>query len=233
MKSNSIFLTFDTDWLKDDYLQRTIDLLVEFDVKATFFATNESPLLQSLDPAQFEIGLHPNFNKAGRELDLDALHRLKALFPQAVGTRSHTLLFGSRLLSSCHATGMLYESNIYLHKHLNLHPVPRTKEMISIPFNWSDDKHIELERPFELGELPTLDNPGLNVFNFHPVHIFLNTDVYQRYENAKVHFNQPEMTQFINSGTGMRSLFVALLQTVRSSSLSTLLMRECLNENID
>ena len=105
--------------------------------------------------------------------------------------------------------------------------------MISIPFNWSDDKHIELERPFELGELPTLDNPGLNVFNFHPVHIFLNTDVYQRYENAKVHFNQPEMTQFINSGTGMRSLFVALLQTVRSSSLSTLLMRECLNENID
>lgn len=228
MNQQSVFLTFDIDWLCDEYLTVTLELLKQYNVKATFFATHDSQLLKSLTAEQFEIGLHPNFSPTGKEFNDTALDELKCLYPQAVGTRSHTLLFGSRVLEQCHKNELRYESNIYLHKHLNLHPVIRSRHVLSIPFNWSDDKHIELQSPYELSSLPDLDNPGLNVFNFHPVHVFLNTEDYSRYENAKVEFNQSGMSTYVNPGRGIKVMLIELLDTIQEQKIPTGLLRELL-----
>ena len=68
--------------------------------------------------------------------------------------RSHTLLFGSTLIPELEKANILYESNIFLYMHEKLKQVQRSKNLTSIPFNWSDDKHLELEKEFSLDELP-------------------------------------------------------------------------------
>ena len=66
-----------------------------------------TPPLSSLDNKRFEIGLHPNFDKG--QYDLTVLSDLKELYPEAVGTRSHTLFFSSRVLSVLDKCSLKYE----------------------------------------------------------------------------------------------------------------------------
>ena len=59
----SIFLTLDIDWAHDEVLNDTIDLLESSGIKATWFATHDTKVLERLRVNQnFEIGIHPNFN---------------------------------------------------------------------------------------------------------------------------------------------------------------------------
>ena len=58
-----VFLTFDIDWASDFVLEYCIDLIESAQVKATFFVTHETPLLERLrENPNFELGIHPNFN---------------------------------------------------------------------------------------------------------------------------------------------------------------------------
>ena len=95
-KYNKVCLTFDTDWLCDEFLEVTIETLNRFDLPATFFATNDSNLLKSLDHNRFEIALHPNFLDEDLTWNPDALRKLKDIYPDAIGTRSHALTFSTR-----------------------------------------------------------------------------------------------------------------------------------------
>ena len=59
-----VFLTFDTDWAKDFIIEDTINILLKYNLNATFFATGMSSLIKELlYSTSFEIGIHPNFNR--------------------------------------------------------------------------------------------------------------------------------------------------------------------------
>ena len=229
MKSK-IYLTFDIDWLCDEYLSVTLDLLNNYGLKATFFATHKSQLLNNLDKKSFEIGLHPNFDKGNGQYDLSALSDLKELYPEAVGTRSHTLFFSSRILNMLDECSLKYESNIFLLDHLGLKPTKRSNSIVSLPFNWSDDKHVELARDYNGNHFPDLKQTGLNIFNFHPVHIYLNTNTQDLYEKAKPFFNQKSFSDFINNGIGIKSLFIELCEKINQEDIETCLLRELLED---
>ena len=221
-----LYLTFDIDWLGDEYLSVTLDLLKKYDLKATFFATHDSQLLHELDSRCFEIALHPNFDKGNGKYDLSVLQRLKEIYPQAIGTRSHTLFFSSRILSALNDCSIRYESNIFLLDHLGLHPTKRSDSVVSLPFNWSDDKHVELGREFNCTVLPDLNQDGLNIFNFHPVHIFLNTRVQANYELAKPFFNKSRFTEYVNEEHGIQNLFIELCEKIGKEGIETGLLRD-------
>ena len=60
---NKIFLTFDLDWCSDEVLEYTLNLLEQFNVKAIFFITHYTKLLDRMKKNEsFELGIHPNFN---------------------------------------------------------------------------------------------------------------------------------------------------------------------------
>ena len=225
MLKKKVYLSFDLDWLADEYLSATIELLEKYQLRATFFATHDSAALRDLEGESYEIALHPNFDRGNGRYDLNELVKLKELYPEAMGTRSHTLFFSSRMLDLLKDCGMRYESNIFLMNHLGLHPTKRSQTVWSLPFNWSDDKHLELEESFAIRNLPDLHQEGLNILNFHPVHIFLNTPTLAHYEKCKPHFNQANFTDFIHSGTGIRNLFVELCEEIKKSDLETCLLR--------
>jgi hypothetical protein len=225
-----VCVTLDMDWARDEIAGPVVEMLRRRGVKATFFATNESELLSGLGGGQFEVGLHPNFNNAAGDFR-KPLDGLKRFYPRARGARSHSLFVSSHILQLYAEFGLNYESNIFLYLHEGLHPVLRFDGFASIPFYWSDDKHISLQRPFQLEAL-ALETPGLKVLNFHPMHVFMNTSSDAHYESYKRHYQEPDrLRDFVNrEAPGTGTLFAALLEHLESSGRRTCTMGEVCDE---
>ena len=45
---DKIFITFDIDWCSDEVLSYTLDFVEKYNIKATFFVTHETKLLEHL-----------------------------------------------------------------------------------------------------------------------------------------------------------------------------------------
>ena len=91
---NSICLTFDIDWAPDEVIENTLELLTEYNLNATIFATHKTDILNNL-PENIEIGIHPNFSNIIKAED--EIKKLKDIYPQAVSLRSHSKTNSSRI----------------------------------------------------------------------------------------------------------------------------------------
>lgn len=215
---DEVCLTLDIDWAPEPVVEIVVEMLSTANVRATFFATHDSPALLRLDPQKFEVGLHPNFNNVTNGDYDDAVRKLKALYPAATGARSHGLFVSTAILQRYMEHGLKYESNIFMPLHGRLHPVTRFKELISIPFYWSDDKHLSLSDSFSVNDLG-LRALGLKVYNFHPMHIFMNTHSDQHYQSYKKHYqNYDALLGCVNNTRpGIGTQFRALLGYLNNS----------------
>jgi hypothetical protein len=223
---DAVCITIDVDWAPEEVIRDAAGRLEAARLPATFFATHDSAALAALDPDRFEIGLHPNFDRSGED------HRapiagLKSLYPAATGARSHALFTSSRVLALYREHGLSYEANIFLPWHVGLHPVPRFKGLVSIPFNWSDDKHLEFERTPTVTEMP-VDGPGLTVVNFHPIHIAMNTHDLAHYAEYKAHYGDwAALQSFVNRDQpGMGTLFDDLVEHLAGGGREVLTLAE-------
>ena len=84
--------------------------------------------------------------------------------------------------------------------------------MIRIPYFWEDDVHCLYGDPqaFEIA----LGHTGLRVFDFHPIHVFLNTENMDRYERTRSqHWNAVELLHHRNKDElGARDHLIKLLK---------------------
>lgn len=231
--ANTVCLTLDVDWAPEPVLQATVDRLQVAGVPATFFATHASEVLTRAEGDQFEIGLHPNFNDCDGDFE-QPLASVKRAYPNAIGGRSHSLFVSSHILELYMRHGLRYESNVFLLGQEGLEPVPRFEGLLSIPFNWSDDKHFELGLPFESGGVG-LDKPGLKVLNFHPIHLFANTRGLDHYWEYRSHQTDPAALEpFVNTeGPGVSTLFDQVIEEISSRGLVTMRMADLANESTD
>ena len=216
---NKHLVTLDVDWAPDEVIRYTIDLLAKYGVKATLFATHESDYLKSLDMNKYEIGIHPNFNQGGDHSEI--IEKLKAIYPDSIGVRSHSLFQSSQLLQLFIDNGLKYEVNTFIPLMEGIHPFVRVKGIVSIPFYWEDDYHYLLGTPFELCQLK-VDKEGLKIYNFHPIHVFMNTNSAEHYNSFKAFYNDLDiLKKHRNNGKGIRTLFVGLLRYLTSNNLPT------------
>lgn len=214
MSTDSFAVTLDVDWATDQMLEDVIGLLSQYGVRATFFATHKSPLLESLDRSRYEIGIHPNFkgvNDYGR-----VIRELVAMYPEAVGVRSHGLFESSEILALFVENGLKYDVNTFIPLRENLYPFLRLNRLVRIPFYWGDDAYFA--SPASFGVPPfgfsglRVDKPGLKVYNFHPVHIYMNTCSASHYRDYKQHYHSMKLLEpYRNLGKGVRTLFIGLL----------------------
>lgn len=223
---DALAITLDVDWACDEVIDFVKQQIDASGVKVTLFATHATAALDDLDHDRFEIGLHPNYKSIGPEAE-SVLAELKQQYPTAIGARSHGLVVSSNILQSYVKHGLRYESNIFLYQHDGLHPVWRFNSLLSIPFSWSDDKHLELGRIHNLDEL-RVSSRGLKVVNFHPIHVYLNSPDASVYEEAKKDYKNVEWLQSLRhrQGAGVGSLFADLLRWVSDSGTPTFRMRD-------
>lgn len=223
-------ITFDIDWAPDWAIEQCASLVVEFASRATFFVTHESPILRSLqnDKSSFEIGLHPNFlhgSTQGRTLSTVLDHCLE-IVPTAKALRTHGLMQSTPLFELVADQYPQIETDVslLLPFHEGLRPTDiylgrSNRRLVRLPYVWEDD--IMAEWPGWSWTATAGHKAGLEIYDFHPVHIALNTDRMERYRSFKESLNgkplieasPQDFASFVNKGEGARSYLRRLLQS--------------------
>jgi hypothetical protein len=215
-----VFLTLDVDWAHDDVIAEVLDLLEPAQVRATWFITHDSPILERLrSNPLFELGIHPNFNfllegdpRNGRTAS-EVVDRLLAIVPEAKSVRSHAMTQSTGLMHLFASKGLTHEANHFIPEQLETPLKPwHWLSMIKVPYFWEDDVYCLSAANSVFGSL--VHRPGLRVFDFHPIHVFLNTDDLARYEKARPYFGNPTALRSLRNPAeqGSRALLTQLLE---------------------
>lgn len=214
---NKWFITLDVDWAHDDVLGFAIDMVEDAGIHATWLITNESRWIDRLsENPLFELGIHPNFDGllAGETKSLNpveqAVRQLLEIVPNSRSVRSHALTYSSRLSDSFVELGLTHDLNSYVPRRsvAHLSPWKLPNGQIRVPTIWEDD----LEFPIVSEEAWADWETGIRVLNFHPIHLFLNTEDAIRYESTRqVHRKPKQLAHHRNSSVGTRSAFEGLI----------------------
>jgi hypothetical protein len=219
---NKLFLTFDIDWAADDVINDTIKVVRKADVAATWFVTHDTPLLKEIRKnPKWELGIHPNFNfllegdlRNGKN-SLEVIQRIMKIVPEAKSVRSHSMVQSSRLLDIFKAIGLTHDCNQFIPSGSNIRLKPwfLWNGLVRVPYSWEDDifclsRGNKVQPELEPIELINKTYPdSMIVFDFHPIHVFLNTENVERYEKSRTHHHSiKNLKTFQNLGIGTRSL---------------------------
>jgi hypothetical protein len=237
-----VYISLDMDWACDEVLEYAIDLVEESDIKATFFITHGTPLLSRLrNNSNIELGIHPNFNPL---LDKDhgtsayeILRDIHDIVPEAISVRSHALMTGSLLSDLFYKEGLRIESNTYYYAGRgNMIPPPAYDPcgILRVFHFWEDDCHSawidkNVEHDWNVHRFLNLE--GVKIFDFHPIHLFLNTEKTQRYESCRAFHRKPsELIDHRNTnGCGTYTFFTDLVDTITKANIPTDKMKHILN----
>ena len=207
-------LTLDLDWAPDEAIDAVGALLVERGVPATWLVTHSSPAVERLrdHPELFELGVHPNFlpgSTHGATVD-QVLDHCVELVPDAVSMRTHALVQSTPILAEVlERTAIRVDLSLFLPQAENVAPVEyrwRGRSLVRIPYVWEDD--VELENgTLDSGVASILAAPGLKVFDFHPVHVFLNSTSMDAYRRVSGTLPDAELAPHVQDGRGIGTLF--------------------------
>ncbi|MFY7787267.1 MAG: hypothetical protein ACOVQA_05275, partial [Thermoflexibacteraceae bacterium] len=211
-----IIFTSDIDWASEEVIQDTLQLFEQHEVKCTLFVTHDSKVIRECSRKWFEVAIHPNFNPllgGNNSTSLDQIiDDLMELYPEAKGVRSHSMTQSTPILGKFAEKGLLYDANHFL-PYQKIQAFKLWNGMWRIPYNWEDDIHYLYQKSFdEVGmEIQTND---LYVFDFHPIHVFLNTDCEQTYQTAKPFYHDTsELAKYKNTTKkGARDMLIKLLK---------------------
>jgi len=189
VSSRTLCLSFDLDWAPDFAIDRAAELCIKSGVKATWFVTHSSPAVDRLarHGELFELGIHPNFmtgSSHGRTYE-EVIAYCRALVPNAVSVRTHGVYQSGPLLAQIMSqTGVRVDSSILLPEmpHIRAVRVPTGAGWLTrIPCFWADDYELSKDAsrwtPADFAIAP-----GVQVYVFHPIHVFLNTASLQQYQ---------------------------------------------------
>ena len=218
-----IYLTVDFDWAHDELLGDTLNLLEGQNIKCTFFVTHDTPILSRIrSNPNFELGIHPNLNpllheiNEGKRLAKNCFEELLSIVPEAQSFRCHSMTNSSRILELAASLGLKFDCNYFIpyQANIELRPWITWNGITRVPYFWEDDISLEYgvnETPSELQQI--LQRSGLKVFDFHPIHIGLNSEHLNRYEKSRENHHRPKaLKASINPGYGTRDKFQFILQ---------------------
>ena len=216
MDSNKkIYLTFDMDWVCNELMDFLYDLLEEYGLTATIHITNHFDSLDKFKKnKKIKLGIHPNFNvlvDGNTENEIkdkkSIIEQCKHIVPDAVIARSHSLLSSTPITKSLYDYGIRYELNCYIKPYKGICVYPWfLQNVLQVPFFYEDDLYL-MEN--------CTNNPAFyldheikmyKIFNFHPIHLFLNSETLERYVRIKKNYHD----------------FLVLKKNVNTSSYGTL-----------
>lgn len=222
---DKIFLTFDIDWCSDEVLSFTLDIIEKNNIKATFFVTHETKLLDRMRAnPNIELGIHPNFNplligdfRYGKNFE-EVIEYYKNIVPEAVGVRSHSMTQNSPILDTFEKFGLIYDCNTFIPYSSNIEVKPYnhwTDKLIKVPYFWEDDVHGIYGWKWDVKQFSNYN--GIKVFDFHPIHVFLNTEHLDRYEKSREWHNCEEnLPKHRYEGYGTHSFLIDLLKEINN-----------------
>jgi len=228
---NETILTFDCDWAPDFVINNVINLLNEEKIKATFFITNKSQIIKKLrENKLFEVGIHPNFfrNSTQGSNEDSILNNLKQIVPEAKSIRTHGLYQSTLLLKKFQEYEIENDLSLFLPNTPNI--VPHYSKFFNLyrfPYFWEDDVAMTEKSNWSFDD-PLYHVNGLKIFNFHPIHVFLNSRDVENYENLKKdigleQLNEENIKNFVNqSNEGTKSFFDEIISYIKNKETYTI-----------
>ena len=219
---NKVFLTFDFDWACNEVIMHTVTILEQYRIKATFFCTHKTSLLNRLigNPL-FDVGIHPDFNfllekrhyqnKSVQSVVKDLLK----MVPNSTVVRSHSLLQSTRLSDLFAVYKLRFECNTYIPYSSGIDLKPYTvSNIVKVPHCWEDDLFLCGDSKWDIDDI--LNSKGIKVFDFHPIHIYLNTEKIERYERIKNRQHDIEsLSRNIHAGKKLKGTKDYLLELIK------------------
>ena len=229
-------MTFDFDWANDGVFEDFLDLIESKGITGTLHVTHKTELLKRAGQL-LELGIHPNFNKLLCGEDhfnsyLTVMKEIKEIVPNAVSLRSHALTNSSIITAKYADFGIKYDLNTLIpaYNGLRIRPyrAPVNGNVLSLPFIFEDDIYLGQsdKRKAEYYLSDEFDAP--RIFNFHPIHLFLNTDTLATYEKARPYFGDyNRLKQYVNTERyGIRDFFCDLVGCAKEAGYSFQTIRE-------
>lgn len=218
------FLTLDIDWAPDFVLEAAIEKVEEMRVPATWFVTHATPLLERLrQSGLFDLGVHPNFDRAlfgkGGPTASETIKDIMEIVPEAVSVRSHSMTQSTKLQDLFGSFGLTHDCNHFIpcQAEMEVKPWRLWNDMIKVPYIWEDDIDI-LYGPSSMEKSRKVE--GMKVYDFHPIHLYLNTADMAAYEKAKLCLSEGKGIQpLVNTGYGTVHKLEWLGQPLKESSL--------------
>lgn len=228
-------LTFDEDWAPDWAVEMCIEMCTDAGVPFTFFVTHQSPVLESLaDREDVELGVHPNFlpgSSHGGTVS-DVLDTMLTLVPGAVSMRTHSLVQSSPLLAEVALAGQIRnDASLLLPFTPDLSVSSLcfdTASLTRLPYSWEDDEAMSrADWCWNAEEWPG-STTGLLAYDFHPIHVALNSQSMDQYRALKRHLRgrpltdcaEEEAMEFRSRGRGTATYLVDLLRNSKGTWLS-------------
>ena len=219
----------DMDWANDGVLQDTVSLVEELDIPVCFFVTNDTPMLETLrHHPLFTLGIHPNFlpqlNGQTTKSYQETLAEMKALVPEAKVIRCHALVDATPILVAAKDMGFKADMNLFIpaSSGIQLNPFYHFTGLKRLPFFFEDDAWM-MENGHLSAEQHILSNPAfLHIFNFHPIHLYLNTEDMERYYRAKPFYHDfKSLAQFVNHDNrdGARDFLLQIKKTADENGI--------------
>jgi hypothetical protein len=225
---NRYAITLDIDWAPEWAIDFVANVMIEEQVKATWFVTHDSPAVRKLQSyKKFEIGLHPNFRQGTTQgtTPQGIMTYLTTAFPDCRIVRTHGLVQSTELLAFLvNDFGIEVDVSLLLVNTPDIVPhriyfAKGKKPLVRVPFFWEDDIEGNQPHPSWSLESPRYCCNGLKIFNFHPLHIVLNSADNRNYKRLKKQKKIQELTlseieSYIHSGNGVGKLFKDLVQHI-------------------
>lgn len=224
---SNIFLTFDMDWANDGVLDDFLKLIKDNHLTGTLNVTHQTDVLDGKENS-LELGIHPNYNRLlmGDSTDknyLNVLKNIKEIVPDAITMRSHALASSSVIVSSYKQFGIQYDLNTLIPAYNGLcvkpYASPINPDVLVLPFIFEDDIYLSQVGRGKSPEFFLCDEfEAPRIFNFHPIHLFLNTDKISTYENARPYFKDYEMLKMCvnRENYGIRDFFFELISAAKT-----------------
>lgn len=228
-------LTFDIDWAPDWMVANIAEMLVDSGVSATWFATHDSPIVRDLlaEPL-FEVGIHPNFlpeSSQGNDAN-EIISYLLEVVPEAVTMRTHSLFQNERLLQlMLERHGIRIDCSLHLPAVPGLapHQIRYSKEgplLVRVPHFFQDNMHMFNANVWDFSD-SQFSKSGLKVYDFHPVHLTLNSADPSSYAKMKAKgpiqgLTQDDVREIKHSGSGAATLFREIVAHLAKRSSFTI-----------
>lgn len=225
MPTHPVLITFDLDWAPDFMIDSVAKLLKDREVKSTWFVTHRSAAVDRLRgrPDLCELGIHPNFLPASSHgrTPAEVLTHCMNLVPDAVSMRSHGLAQSTPIYEQVlNQTPIKADVSLFLPRVSHLTPFEYRwagRTLLRIPYFWEDDYEMFQQNPGWRLQPLLAAGEGLKVFNFHPIHVYLNSSDLKPYQSLKqlsknlsgLAADQAE--PFVQKGNGARTLLEDVL----------------------
>ena len=208
-----VVLTFDIDWAPDYMLEYLYKEISREDVKATFFLTHSSQMVKKIIN-NYDFGIHPNITDLTKAKEQTL--QIKKLFPPTKKIRAHKLITNSQIMKIWSEMKFRIVSNYLMLGYRSISPIQLPFGLKEVPIFFMDDLWV-------YGGMNTLDQEQIKeiadsksifVFDFHPVHIYMNTCELKTYDKIKNNMSDENyVNNYRNKGFGCNSMLRTLIDS--------------------